>query len=65
MPLPITGSFVKGRYLAVLLMALVAFWNRHKTTLGEELTPEMVAAIDALAALAPFIVNLINPPGPG
>ena len=65
MPLPITGSFVKGRYLAVLLLALVAFWNRHKAPLGEELTPEMVAAIDALAALAPFIVNLINPPGPG
>lgn len=54
---------VRGRSIVGMLQEIVAFWGRHRLTLALVMEPEMVAALDSLAALLGAVL-LINPPGP-
>jgi hypothetical protein len=58
-----SNSDVRGRDIARLILFLVSFWGRHRTTLAPYIDQSLLTALDALANAAAAVM-LINPPGP-
>lgn len=54
---------MKARYFAVIFAYAMRFYGLHRQQLAGELPANVIAALDAVAAMVATI-NSINPPGP-
>lgn len=57
-------SPIPGRSISTIGDKLTQFWSDHRDTLAPFLTQAAIAALEALIAILPELLNL-NKPGPG